>query len=197
MARTCWVDVNVATAWVNPWYPRTVDGPALGNPADPRAWAENMTVAQKQWLVGNLETQALYGDMVIVTGHWQAWSHVVIPSQPTNRDSRGYPGWIPTVQLTRTAPPAASTSAVIRSATAWLWTSWNATGVAGSKLMLASYDTSLPVVRATSSYVEVALIGGRNVAVRRSDVVLHSAGTAWGATPAAVVAQARQFLGLS
>lgn len=92
VSSTCWVDVSAATAWVNPWYPRTVDGPALGNPADPGPWAANMTVAQKQWLVGNLETQALYGDMVIVTGHWQAWSHVVIPSQPTNRDSRGYPG---------------------------------------------------------------------------------------------------------
>jgi len=32
---------------------------------------------------------------------------VVIPGQPTNRDSRGYPGWIPTVQLTRSAPPSA------------------------------------------------------------------------------------------
>ncbi|MGO8957352.1 MAG: NlpC/P60 family protein [Streptosporangiaceae bacterium] len=194
---TCWVDVSVATAWVKPWYPRTVDGRALGNPAYPGTWVATMTVTQKQWLVGKLETQALYGDKVIVTGHWQTWSHVVIPSQPTNRDRRGYPGWIPTAQLTRTAPPSASTSAVIRSSTAWLWTSWRATGVTGSKLMLASYDTSLPVVRATSAYVEVKLIGGRNVAVRRSDVVLHSAGTAWGATPAVVVAEARNFLGLS
>jgi gamma-D-glutamyl-L-lysine dipeptidyl-peptidase len=194
---TCWVDVSVATVWVKPWYSRTVDAPALGNPADPGTWVANMPVTQKQWLVGKLETQALDGDIVVVTERWQSWSHVVIPSQPTNRDSRGYPGWIPTVQLTRTAPQAASTSAVIRSATAGLWTGWRAAGVTGSRVMLASYDTSLPVVSATATYVEVKLIGGRHVAVRRSDVVLHSAGTVWGATPATVVAEARHFLGVS
>ncbi len=194
---TCWVDVSVATAWVEPWYSRTVDGPALGNPADPGAWLASMTVTQKQWLVGKLETQALYGDQVIVTGHWQNWSHVVIPGQPTNRDSGGYPGWIPTSQLTGTAPASASTAAVVRSATAWLWTGWNATtGVTGGKLMLASYDTSLPVVHATAAYVEVELIGGRDVAVRRSDIVLHPAGSDWDVTSAMVVAEARKFLGL-
>jgi gamma-D-glutamyl-L-lysine dipeptidyl-peptidase len=194
---TCWVDVSVATVWVKPWYSRTVDAPALGNPADPGTWVANMPLTQKQWLVGKLETQALYGDKVIVTGQWQSWSQVVIPSQPTNRDPRGYPGWIPTVQLTRTAPPAARSFAVIRSATAWLWTGWQAEGVTGSRVILVSYDTSLPVVSATATYVEVNLIGGRHVAVRRGDVVLHSAGTVWGATPATIAAEARRFLGLS
>lgn len=193
---TCWVDVSVATAWVKPWYPRSVDKPALGNPARPGAWVRDMSLAQKRWLVGRLETQALYGTKVIVTGHWRNWTHVAIPSQPTNRDSRGYPGWIPTVQLTRTAPPAAATAAMVRPATAWLWSSWNDAGVAGSRVMLASYGTSLPVVTATTTYVKVRLIGGRAVAVRRGDVVLHAAGASWGATRARVVADARKFLGL-
>lgn len=193
---TCWVDVSVATAWVEPWYPRTIDGPALGYPASPGPWVASMAVTQKQWLVGKLETQALYADKVIVTGHWQGWRHVVIPSQPTNRDARGYPGWIPAVQLTGTSPPAASTSAVVRSATAWLWTSWDSAGVTGSKLMLISYGTSLPVVHATPTYVEVKLITGRSAALRRDDVLLHPAGASWGATPATVVAEARKFLGL-
>jgi gamma-D-glutamyl-L-lysine dipeptidyl-peptidase len=193
---TCWVSVSVATAWAEPWYPRTVDGPALSNPDDPGTWVAGMTVTQKQWLVGKLETQALYGDEVIVTGHWQDWSHVVIPGQPTNRDARGYPGWIPTVQLTSTAPASASTYALIRSATAWLWTSREPAGVAGSKLMLVSYGTSLPVVQVTSAYVEVQLIGGHNAVVGRGDVVLHAAGTGWDATRANVIAEARKFLGL-
>jgi gamma-D-glutamyl-L-lysine dipeptidyl-peptidase len=62
---------------------------------------------------------------------------------------------------------------------------------------MLSYDTSLPVVRTAASYIEVKLIGGRIVAVRRSDVILHTAGTAWGATRAKVVAEARRFLGLA
>jgi gamma-D-glutamyl-L-lysine dipeptidyl-peptidase len=193
---TCWVDVSVATVWVEPWYPRAVDKPALGNPAYPGTWVRNMTLAQKRWLVGRLETQALYGTKVIVAGRWRSWTQVAVTGQPTNLDSRGYPGWIPSVQLTRTAPPAASTTAVIRPAAAWLWSRLSASGVGGSKVMMASFDTRLPVVRVAARYVQVELIGGRVAVVGRRDVVLHAAGTSWGATRAKIVAQARRFLGL-
>jgi cell wall-associated NlpC family hydrolase len=63
-------------------------------------------------------------------------------------------------------------------------------------VMLSSYGTSLPVVTATPTYAKVRLIGGRVVAVRRGDVVLHAAGASRGATRARVVAAARMFLGL-
>jgi cell wall-associated NlpC family hydrolase len=52
------------------------------------------------------------------------------------------------------------------------------------------------VVRAAASYVEVSLIGGQKAAVRRSDVVLHAAGSSWGASRARVIAEARKFLRL-
>ena len=45
------------------------------------------------------QTQALYGAQVKVLAQQGAWSQVVVPRQPTPRDSRGYPGWIPSVQL--------------------------------------------------------------------------------------------------
>jgi gamma-D-glutamyl-L-lysine dipeptidyl-peptidase len=155
-----------------------------------------MTLAQKAWLVGKLETQALYSTKVIVIGHWNKWSHVVVPSQPTNRDKRGYPGWVPTVQLTRNSAPASAQSAVVRSKTAWLWSSWTSAGVAGRKVLLVSYDTRLSVVHATTTYIEVALIGGQHVALRRQDAVLHAKGASFGGTRAKVVAEARKFLGL-
>jgi hypothetical protein len=66
----------VATAWVKPWYPRGVDKPALGNPAHPATWVQGMSIAQKSWLVGRLDTQARYGTKVIVTGHWRNWTNV-------------------------------------------------------------------------------------------------------------------------
>jgi gamma-D-glutamyl-L-lysine dipeptidyl-peptidase len=194
---TCYVAVNVATFWVSPTYRRAVDWPARSNPADPAKWVASMTVQQKLWLVGKLETQALYGTPVTVTGHYGTeWTKVVIPSQPTNRDSRGYPGWVPTRQLTRTAPASAPASAVVRSRSAWLWSSWTSTGVAGTHVMQVSYDTRLPVVRSTPAYVVVSLIGGRQVAVPRSNVVLHTWGTVWGISQAKVVAEARKFTGL-
>jgi hypothetical protein len=194
---TCYVAVNVATFWVNPDYRRAVDWPARANPADPAKWVASMTVQQKLWLVGKLETQALYGTQVTVTGHHGTeWTKVVIPSQPTNRDPRGYPGWVPTRQLTRTAPAAAAVSAVVRSRTTWLWSGWTSAGVAGSHVMQVSYDTRLPVVRSTPAYAVVSLIGGRHVAVRSGDVILHTWGTAWGISRAKVIAEARKFTGL-
>ena len=186
LSGTCYVAVSMATAWVKPWHPRTVDRPALGNPAHPGTWAKSLTVAQKAWLVGKLETQALYGTRVMVTGHRLNWTHVVIPDQPTNRDRRGYPGWVPTIQLTRAAPPAGTLAAVVRTRTAWLRSGWTAAGVTGSKLMLASYDTRLPVIRVAATYVLVTMIGGRKAALPRGDVIVHTAGTSWGATRATV-----------
>jgi cell wall-associated NlpC family hydrolase len=191
------VAVSVATVWASPTYRRAVDWPARSNPADPAKWVAAMTVQQKLWLVGKLETQALYGTKVTVTGHYGTdWTKVAIPSQPTNRDRRGYPGWVPTRQLTATAPASRSASAVIRSRTAWLWSGWASTAVAGTHVMQVSYGTRLPVLRSAPAYAVVSLIGGRQVTVRRSDVVLHTWGTAWGATRAKVVAEARKFTGL-
>jgi gamma-D-glutamyl-L-lysine dipeptidyl-peptidase len=194
---TCYVAVSVATLWVKPTYRRAVDWPARANPADPQKWVAAMTIQQKLWLVGKLETQALYGTRVTVTGHHGTeWTKVAVPSQHTNRDARGYPGWIPTRQLTRTAPAHTAAAAVVRSPAAWLWSRWTSAGVAGTHVMQVSYDTRLPVVRSTSAYVVVSLIGGRQVAVRSSAVVLHTWGTAWGVTRAKVVAEARKFIGL-
>jgi cell wall-associated NlpC family hydrolase len=192
------VAVSVATLWVSPEEdPRPVDQPALASPADPSGWVAAMTDQQKLWLVGRLESQALYGTQVTVTGHdGSGWRQVAVPGQPTNRDSRGYPGWIPAGQLTGTAPASAPVTAVVRSPTAWLWSGWASGSVAGSQVMQVSYDTRLPVLRSTAAYAVVSLIGGRQVAVRRADVVLHTAGSGWGVTRAAVVAEAMKFTGL-
>lgn len=156
-----------------------------------------MTLEQKLWLVGKLQTQALYGTRVIVIRHdGAAWTEVVVPNQPTNLDARGYPGWLPTRQLTRTPPPETSTSAIVRTPTAWLWSAWSTKGVRGKRLMELSFATRMPVVWANGLYVEVEMIGGRRAALSASDVTLHFAGSSWRATGATIVATAREFVGL-
>ena len=203
---TCWVAVNVATLWVDPrnrqTAPRPIDHPALTNPTALWGWVHSMTVAQKMWLVGKLETQVLYGVKVKVTESWVSpthvrWEHVVVPSQPTNRaGGAGYPGWVPSRQLTTIQPVPTGTTAVVRSRTAWLWSSWSSAGVGGSKVMLVSNATTLPVVKATSAYVTVTLLSGQQVALRPSDVAVFAAGQSWGATRTGVVNEAKKFLGL-
>jgi len=112
----CYVDVSVATVWTLPTSPRAIDAKALTNPADPGGWLASLTNAQKLDLVGRVQTQVIYGENVIVTETNGAWSHVVIPSQPSQKDARGYPGWIPSVQLTAT--PRATPAPHISAATA-------------------------------------------------------------------------------
>ncbi len=107
-----YVAVNVATVWTDPSKARPVDRPALTNPAHPLQWLRAMSPAQKGDLTtsNRTQTQALYGAPVLVLARKGAWSQVVVPRQPTPRDSRGYPGWIPTVQLTRSPAFAAAVS---------------------------------------------------------------------------------------
>jgi gamma-D-glutamyl-L-lysine dipeptidyl-peptidase len=188
-----WVSVSVATLWTEPGIARGIDAPSLSDPAHPGAWVESMTVEQKRWLVGKLETQALYGTKVYLLGTSGAWSKIAVPGQPTPRNSVGYPGWVPTTQLTSTAPQSTPSLAAVRRRAAWLWTSTAWT----SKVMKLSYGTRLRVVSATDAAVEVVLLSGRHAFLRRSVVALHEAGAAWPQlTGDKIVTEARRFLGL-
>ncbi len=101
-AERMFVAVNVATVWTNPGKARPVDEPALTNPAHPRRWLRAMTSDERADLTSSnrTQTQALYGAPVLVVAQEGDWSQVVVPGQPTPRNAEGYPGWIPTVQLT-------------------------------------------------------------------------------------------------
>ncbi len=188
-----WVRVSVATLWVRPGEARSVDARACAYPADPRGWVAGLTTAQKRWLVGRLETQALYGARVSLLRTSGAWSRVAVAGQPTPRDRRGYPGWLPTRQLTSAPPPKADRVAVVRRPTAWLCR----TAALDGRVLELSYGTRLPVLALTDAAVEVARPEGGSGWLRRSVVALHRTGEPWPALSGArLVAQARRFLGL-
>ena len=188
-----WVRVSVATLWMRPGEARHVDAPAGAVPADPRAWLAGLTTTKKRWLVGRLETQALYGAKVYLLGTEGSWSKVAVAGQPTPRNARGYPGWLPTRQLTDAAPATRPGVAVVLRPTIWLYEEQGLTG----RVLEVSCGTRLPVVSATDEAVEVELLNGAHAFVRRAGVVLHETGTAWPApTGARLVRQARRFLGL-
>jgi gamma-D-glutamyl-L-lysine dipeptidyl-peptidase len=190
-----WVSVPVATLWVSRGATRSVDQLVTVPPTSTRAWIAAMTLAQKQWLVGKVETQALYGTRVTVLSSSQGWSRVVVPSQPTPRDARGYPGWVPSWQLTKRAPHASSSVAVVTSTTTWVMKAPSA--AKSNRLMEVTYDTRLPIVTVGGTYVEVALLGGGHAYLRGSAVAVHRAGARWPATRGQLIAQSRKFLGLS
>lgn len=188
-----WVRVSAATLWVRQGEARAVDAPAGAVPADLGAWLHAMSTAQERRLVGRLETQALYGAKVYLLGTSGTWSHVAVAGQPTPRNRWGYPGWLPTRQLTDVPPAAEKAVAVVLSPTLWLYQTPQLAG----RVLEVSSGTRLPVVAATAQAVEVLQVDGTHAYVRRAGVVLHDTGAAWPALSGArVVAQARRFLGV-
>ncbi len=188
-----WVRVSVATVWVEPGQARKLDAPAVAYPADPRAWIASMSVAQKRWLVGRLETQVLYGTKVRLLKTSGAWAKIVIPSQPTPRDKRGYPGWVPRKQLTARAPQAAPRQAVVRRPTAWLYE----TAELKTRVLELSYGTRLPAVAWSDNAVEVVAPDGRHHFIERGVVAMRVSGATWPVvTGKRIATEAKRFLGL-
>jgi cell wall-associated NlpC family hydrolase len=159
VARSAYVAVSVATVWTTPQSPRPVDHPALTNPVDIRGWLSGMTLAQQEALTAhNLnDTQALFGDRVVVVGEQGDWDEVRVPGQPTSKDSVGYPGWIPKAQLTtdpgygalkEQAPFALADHGI----TTWLY---GESGLSNQDLEISA-NTRLPVVSRTDKAVQVA-----------------------------------------
>ena len=193
-AATAYVDVSVATLWARPGLARPVDAPSLTDPVDMAAWTGRLSVAERRWLVGKLETQALFGTRVLVLERRGAWSRVVVPGQPTPRDARGYPGWVPSRQLTSSptlAGLARAPVAVVTARTAWLRTS------SGRPALQVSYGTRLLVVGTTGREVRVATPHGSVLTFRRSAVSVYpSPGAIPRPAGSAVVAAAERFVGV-
>lgn len=185
---SAYVAVTVATLWRNPGAVRSVDAPALANPVRLRDWINAMTWSQKADLIGRADSQVLLGGRVLVLALSAGWAEVAVPDQPTPLDARGYPGWIPVVQLNAVAPAASATVASVVSNAAWLHE-------ANGSSVEVSFGTRLPLVARNAGTLTVGLPGGRTGTLAQADVAISTAGTL-PATAASVIASAQQFLGL-
>jgi len=185
-----WVAVSVATAWRGPGSPRAVDAPALANPARIRQWLAALTVADQTGLIDRADSQMLLGERVSVVSLSGAWAQIVVPDQATPLDARGYPGWVPIAQLSALAPPSTQTVATVVASTAWLLQG-------GLQAIEVSFGTRLPVTGTEGSIAHLGLPGGKVLDVALSAVVITSPDAyPRPATAAAVIASARQFLGV-
>lgn len=188
-----WVAVSVATLWRSPSSPRAVDQPALTTPVSVRAWLSRMTVADRRGLNGRADTQVLLGDRVVVTARNGSWAKVVVPSQPTPLDSRGYPGWVPLAQLTATSPATSSLQATVVSSTAWL----RSDDASAAAVTEVSFGTRLPHLGVSGGWVRVGVTPGRVLRVAAKDVSVTSPGaSALPADGSELVRSATMFTGL-
>jgi gamma-D-glutamyl-L-lysine dipeptidyl-peptidase len=185
-----YVDVAVATLWHSPSSPRAVDAGALRHPADVRGWLASMTFSQRLALNGRVDSQLLLGERVVVDREQGTWAHVVVPDQPTPLDSRGYPGWIPLVQLSFRARAVTAQEAVVSMPTAWLYSG-------GTELFEVSMATRLPVIEVAPGWVRTQTPDGTAVSVRAADVRVGAPGAvSYPSSGADVVRMAQLFDGL-
>ena len=190
------VDVNVATLWTEPGLLRPMDAPSASNPADLNGWISNMKYEDKLWLVGNLETQALYGSKVTVLEERNGWVKVAVANQPTPRLETGYPGWMPKEQLTEATAfdkKAAKKFALVTSPKAWLYSEPKHK----SRFLEVSFDTRLPVLQVKGDSIKVLTpndgakwLDKKNAAVYQSEEDIPEP------TGEKVVETGKQFLGL-
>ncbi|MCU1537921.1 MAG: hypothetical protein JWP82_2272 [Humibacillus sp.] len=96
------VRVPVTTLWVDPRSPRPVDAAIVAEEPDAVAWLSALDAEDARLgLHGLVESQLLEGEPVVATEVAEGWARVLVPWQPSPKDVRGYPGWVPAAHLQR------------------------------------------------------------------------------------------------
>jgi cell wall-associated NlpC family hydrolase len=190
------VRVTLATVWARPGEARPVDAPSTTRPVDIPRWLSRMSVAQRAWLVGRLQTQAAYGAQVAVLGRRGAWTKVAVRGQATPLNRYGYPGWVPTRQLTahrslinaRRSHPVA----VVTRKVAWL-----RDANTYAPRLAVTYATRLPLMAQAGRYDMIATPSGGTLAIARRSVAEYpSAAAIPTPTGRRIVAEGERFIGL-
>ena len=196
---TAFIKVSAATVWVEPRLNRRgTDDPSLSVPVDLGAWNTNMAATEaRRWLTGKLETQGVLGSRVIVDRIDGSWAKIVVTHQPTPRDKRGYPGWVPLAQLVKDSPFAVLMGTRPTATVTALRSHLADTPSGARRGIEVSFDTVLPVLGRTGKAVRVAVPGGRPQYLPAADVVVRAPRQAAPApTVEDVIATGERFLGL-
>jgi cell wall-associated NlpC family hydrolase len=186
-AGTAVVDVSVATLWKAPNLARPMDAPSLGNPVDPRRWSANLaSTSDRIWLDSHVQTQALYGQRVVVLARRGGWAKVAVVDEPDPQNRYGYPGWLPVEQLVAEPGGSARTFAVVTAPTAML---------KGETPLELSFGTKLPLAHASAKTVTVQAADGAEATLPRSAVRIVPASPRR-PTGEQVLDAAKRFLGV-
>ncbi len=190
------VDVNVATLWTEPGSLREIDAPSASNPVDMNAWIGSMNYEDKLWLVGNLETQALYGSKVTILEEQGEWVKVAVANQPTPRNDIGYPGWMPKAQLkdgNSFEKQFKRGFALVNAPKTWLYSD----SKLRFKFMEVSFDTRLPLLQVKKDKVKVMTPSNGAKWIEKQDVsVYQNENQIPAPTGKDIVDSGKEFLGL-
>ncbi|MBM7587684.1 hypothetical protein JOC86_004258 [Bacillus pakistanensis] len=188
------VSVPVATVWTSFESPREIDRDAISNPADVKSWLNLLTYETGLELCDNnlVQSQVLFGQEVLVIGEKNDWLQVIVLDQPSSKDERGYPGWIPKSQLSHQPDWSVRQGqvAVVINKKSTLRNQKN------ESLMELSYQTILPVTNDQDHSIEVKTPIGPCF-IKKEDVLLFSSlENIPKGNGERIVSAGKQFLGL-
>ncbi|RJS58057.1 peptidase [Bacillus subtilis] len=156
----------VANIWTAPDSPRQSDQAMLRPTVLIRDWLERLTYEERLGLCTDnvIQTQVLFGEKVLVTAEQDDWVSVIVPSQPSRKDPRGYPGWMNKNQLKKTSPIHTQNEVMISKPSAFLYNS------KGEKEIELSFLTVLPFIAEENGYIKVSTVLGERF-VKQTDAV--------------------------
>ncbi|GAB1796501.1 gamma-D-glutamyl-L-lysine dipeptidyl-peptidase [Priestia megaterium] len=191
--KTYYVCVAVATVWTSYDSCREIDDNATSVPVKLDKWLEQLTYTRRLELCEKnlVQTQLLLGEEVYVTERKGKWAKIVIPSQFSSKDERGYPGWVPSHQLISQAEysPLNKPTVVVTAAIATLQLAEEALQV--------SYQTQLPLLKEDKEWLEVQTPVGSGKIKRQDAVVIEDRNRkATKGTGDMIIAAGEQFLNL-
>lgn len=122
---TTWVcRVPVTSVWTHPEKVREVDEHGVADMPDINKWREAMNQKETKDLTlsNRLQTQLLYGEPVLLEEIDGTWAKIIALWQPSHKDKRGYPGWVPLAHLKEIDSVADRSYARVSADKAQLWT---------------------------------------------------------------------------
>lgn len=192
--KTMKVNVQVTSLWHKPGIDRAVDRPSIATPVDISKWMKNMNLKQKWWLVDKTDTQALFGDEVVVLQKSGKWSKIAVKDQYVPYQKEGYPGWVPTSHLFETTTDTTDCSiAIVNAKSATLYSDTKKK----NKYIDISYTTILPVIKEEGEWLHVLTPQNGVKYLAKKDAKVHKN---YAAVPKPtqkdIVNSAKMFLGL-
>lgn len=155
------IDVPVATIWTSFNSARELDHEAISNPGNIELWLDGLTYETSLELCNRnlVQTQVLYGQVVIVKEEKDGWMHVIISDQASSKNNDGYPGWVPKAQIIQSENWKIEHSpvAVIKGKRAFLYKS------DFQPQLLLSFQTILPVISLDDHWVRVQTPSGEGL----------------------------------
>ena len=190
------INVSVANVWSKTNQSRKEDSLSVQVMPDMAKWTKGLSVAQKNGLIGRLDTQALYGDEIAVLESKGEWLRIAVKDQQKPDNPKGYEGWVRKAHVTEVKTNY--TGCPIAIVNAKMTTLYNESKLSDKYAFLpVSYTTILPVAGEKGDWLRVGTPADGLKYIRKQDVKVYSDFNAV-PKPAAeeIVNAAKQYIGL-